>query len=429
MEVRHADPESDGEVSMSARGLPMVGLLIAAAASVGWLVYVQVTTTKNPEAKKETRVTQRSGKIVAFKSADEAASYGITAEPVKLTQWHPRLCVDGRVLPNPNATLEVRAPFGGVIQTNNDTASFRLGAKVTSQQTLALFEARFSPLEKLDFKAKSDAEEVRYHTAEQNLKLKQARMKRLEEINAAGAVSRADHDNASWQLLDATMQKEIALTQWNIWKQALESSNKKNIIVPIRAPIAGEIAEIGAQPGANVEAGNILLRIVDFRRVLVRLDFPVASDGSPLPASVELETPSSMLEAPTRWQASLRGAAPSIESGLQKAAYLYEIMPRDQGTTPTWRPGLYVKAMLPDPGKTSQSAVAIPAAALLVHQGRTLVYIQKPRGRFERCEVQVLARDGDTIYVSSGLRGDELVVSKHAQIVLSEEFRSDVDDD
>lgn len=418
---------------MSARGLPTYALLtvaaLAVAAGVGWLVHVQLATTKDAQAKTETRVTQRSGKIVAFKSADEAASYGIASEPVKLAQWHPRLCVDGRVLPNPNATLEVRAPFGGVIQATSDMPSFRLGAQVTAQQSLAMFEARFSPLEKLDFKAKSDAEEVRYRAAEQNMKLKEARMKRLQEINASGAVSRSDLDNASWQLLDAQMQKDIAMAQWTIWKQALESSSKKNIIVPIRSPIVGEIAEIGAQPGANVEAGQILLRIVDFRRVLVRLDFPVASDGSPPPANVELETPSSTLETPMRWQASLRGAASSIEPGLQKAAYLYEIMPRDQGATPSWRPGLYVKAMLPDPGKTSQSAVAIPASALLVHQGRTLVYIQKPRGRFERCEVQVLARDGDTIYVSSGLRGDELVVSKHAQIVLSEEFRSDVDDD
>jgi RND family efflux transporter MFP subunit len=429
MEVRDGDPESDGEVSMSAPGLPMVGLLTVATLGIGWIVYVQLATTKGPEAKKETRVTQRTGKIVAFKSADDAASYGIASAPVKLAQWHPRLCVDGRVLPNPNATLEVRAPFGGVIQANSEMPSFRLGAKVTAQQNLAMFEARFSPLEKLDFKAKSDAEEVRYRTAEQNLKLKEARVKRIEEIGAAGAVSRADYDNASWQLLDATMQKDLALTQWNIWKQALESSDKKKVIVPMRSPIAGEIAEIGAQPGANVEAGHVLLRIVDFRRVLVRLDFPVASDGSPPPASVALETPSSTLETPTRWQASLRGAAPSIEPGLQKAAYLYEIMGRDQVATPTWRPGLYIKAVLPDPGKTSQSAVAVPASALLVHQGRTLVYIQKPRGRFERCEVQVLARDGNTIYVSSGLRGDELVVSKHAQIVLSEEFRSDVDDD
>ena len=300
---------------------------------------------------------------------------------------------------------------------------------MTAQQNLAMFEARFSPLEKLDFKAKSDAEEIRYLTAERNLKLKQDRMKRLEEINQSGAVSRGDLDNASFQLLDATMQKEIALTQWNIWKQALETSGKKNIVVPIRSPIAGEIAEIGAQPGANVEAGQVLVRIVDFRRVLVRLDFPITGDNSPPPASVELETPSSTLETPTRWPASLRGAASSIEPGLQKAAYLYEIMPRDQGTAPTWRPGLYVKALLLDPGKTSQQVVAIPASALLMHQGRTLCYIQKPRGRFQRCEVHVLAREGDTIYVSSGLRGDELVVSKHAQIVLSEEFRSDVDDD
>jgi len=49
----------------------------------------------------------------------------------------------------------------------------------------------------------------------------------------------------------------------------------------------------------------------------------------------------------------------------------------------------------------------------------------------KQLEVQFLGRDGDTIYVSaSGWRpGDNRVVIKHAQILLSEEFRSDVDDD
>src|ERR1700722_620550 len=106
---------------MSARGLPTYGAIAVVVLGVGWLAYVQLAATKNSAAKAETRITQRSGKIVAFKSADDAASYGIASEPVKLAQWHPRVCVDGRVLPNPNATLEVRAPFGGVVQTTNET--------------------------------------------------------------------------------------------------------------------------------------------------------------------------------------------------------------------------------------------------------------------------------------------------------------------
>ena len=330
------------------------------------------------------------------------------------------------LLPNPNATIEVRAPFACVVHADADVPSFRIGALVQARQTLALFEPRFSPLEKLDLKAKSVEAEARYKGAEDVLKIRQERLTRLESITS-GSISRGDLDAATIQFSDARMQKDIAWTQWNIWKQSLESVGEKKK-VPILAPIAGEIAEIGAQPGANVEAGQLLVRLVDFRRVLVRLEFPLAGDGAAPPADVEVETLSSTPDTPTRWHANLRGAAPAIEIGLQKASYLYEIMPR-QGAAPNWRPGIYVKAVLNDPAKTALPAMAIPASALLVHQGRTLVYVQLNPGRYERREVQVVGRDGGTLYVSSGVREDEAVVSKHPQALLSEEFRSDVDDD
>ena len=96
---------------MSPRGWRTFGLLsVVALAAAAWLIRWHLAATNRPPAKAEARVTQRSDKIVAFKSADEAASYGIASEPVKLTHWHPRVCVDGRVLPNPNATLEICVP-------------------------------------------------------------------------------------------------------------------------------------------------------------------------------------------------------------------------------------------------------------------------------------------------------------------------------
>jgi hypothetical protein len=404
-------------------------MLIAVFTGVGatTLVYFHARPSleKATAAKDSNRVSEKQGEnTLKLKSALLVKSYGIETELARDVIWHPRIFVDGRVLANPHATLEVRAPFAGVVSAD---ALFRLGAPVDAHQTLALFEARFSPLEKFDLKAKSAEAEERHKGAEAVLKIRQERVHRL-DLLPSGSISRGDLDAASIQLAEARMQKDIALAQWNLWKQTLESAGKKSIIVPINAPIAGEITEIGAHPGANVEAGQLLVRIVDFRRVLVRLDFPVSATGAAPREDVDVETPGTLLEKPLRRHAQRRGPAPHVEIGLQKLSYLYEIVTREQEAAPNWRPGLYVKAIVL--AESSQPAIKIPASGLLVHQGRTLVYVQIGPDRFRRYEVTLLDRDGDMLYIAGGgVSGDDAVVSKHAQALLSEEFRSDVDDD
>ena len=116
-----------------------------------------------------------------------------------------------------------------------------------------------------------------------------------------------------------------------------------------------------------------------------------------------------------------------MEAGLQKVGYLYEFTTAKKDTS--WRPGVFVTANYRDGSGPGRQAVEIPAAALLAHQGRTLVYVQLSPGRYERREVVVLARESDKLYVGAGVRGDEMVVAKRAQVLLSEEFRSDLDED
>jgi hypothetical protein len=111
----------------------------------------------------------------------------------------------------------------------------------------------------------------------------------------------------------------------------------------------------------------------------------------------------------------------------QTAGYYYQLDgPAREGT---WRPGLFVQAAVADPKGQTTDAVTIPASAILYHQGRALVYVELNPGRFERREIQLLGRDGATAYVSRGVRSGERVVTQHAQVLLSEEFRGDADDD
>ena len=415
---------------MNASKLQTLGLVLASlltGAGVTSLVFVRMLPGKEKEAAPpEERVAKKEPENVLRLNATLAKAYGIETGPAEHVDWHPRLIVDGRVLVNPHAALEVRAPFAGVLHAD---AFFRIGMPVKALEPLARFEARFSPLEKLDLKAKSLEAETRYKSAEDVLKIREERAQRLNLLQS-GSISRSDLELAAIQVAEAKMLKDVALSQWSIWKQAHEASAKKSIIVPIPAPLTGEIAEIGAQPGANVEVGQLLVRIVDFRRVLVRLDFPSSNTTLTPPEDVEVETLGTLQEKPAPWRAHLRGPAPNVEVGLQKASYLYEIVPVSEGSAPSWRPGLYVKAILPDPAKKLEPAVAFPASAVLVHQGRTLVYVYIPDDRYKRLEVEVLDRVGDIVYVSAkGWYPDDRVVVKQAQVLLSEEFRRDTDDE
>jgi multidrug efflux pump subunit AcrA (membrane-fusion protein) len=94
-----------------------------------------------------------------------------------------------------------------------------------------------------------------------------------------------------------------------------------------------------------------------------------------------------------------------------------------------WRPGLFVKALVKVPDAKPRTAVAVPEGALLYHQGRALVYVRVGPGRFERREVQVLGRDGTRWALAGGVEAGERVVSHRAQVLLSEEFRTEADND
>jgi hypothetical protein len=102
-----------------------------------------------------------------------------------------------------------------------------------------------------------------------------------------------------------------------------------------------------------------------------------------------------------------------------------------------WRPGLSVQAYVATAGALPHSrrvqpltAVAVPATAVLYHQGQALVYVRLAPGKFERREVRLLGRQGYGWVVAPaqdlapiGVKPGERIVSRQAQVLLSEEFR------
>ena len=95
----------------------------------------------------------------------------------------------------------------------------------------------------------------------------------------------------------------------------------------------------------------------------------------------------------------------------------------------SWRPGRFVTALVRLPNAPKQPVVAVPISAVLTHQGRHLVYVKKAPGEYQRREVHLLGREGGQAILAAGVRPDEAVVVRQAQLLLSQEFRSEAEAD
>jgi biotin carboxyl carrier protein len=409
---------------------------------------------------------QRARKGQIKMSAELAKSHGIEVREAQAVVWSERVPVLGRVVPNPKATAEVRAPFAGTLRAAPDHPWPTPGGIVRVGQVLGKIDLRVGPQEKLDLVAKINNARLEQQGAEKILKIQQERAAGLKGLKENDIVSRKEYDDVLVDLAKAETALKTAKETYQLWQAALAEINGQGELrtstwsLTLNAPADGEVTELAGRPGMVVEAGGLVARLVDFRQTLVRLDIPAEALSAGPPAQVELitsvnfrgATNRSEADSPTRSaDAVLVGAAPQVDATSQFLGYLYEVTStsayqvaqRTPNPTPSrpeesnpslgiWRPGLLVKALLKVPGAKPRPAVLVPASALLYHQGRALVYVRLSSGkteRYERREVQVLGREGDNWVLAAGVSAGEEVVARQAQVLLSEEFKGDVDND
>jgi len=445
----------------------IVGLgLLAGLLGGAYYIHDWMVTRRAAEAASDTvQVPKRAANNVVKLGATLAESHGIKDEPALAVEWHERVTAYGRVVPNPRATAEVRAAFGGTLRATSDNPWPAPGDRLRVGQSLGWLDVRVGPQERLDLQTKLSEARHKQRGAEEVMKVHQERVDRLR--SAGAGVSQSELDTALTQLTEAQTQLATARAAVQEWENAQAAIKRQGGPTdatwsqPLAVPADGEVVDLAVRPGMAVEAGGLIVRLVDFRQVLVRLDVPAAALTAGPPVQVELyavtPTPPALAGATNRpdpappakpLDATLAGAAPQIDPASQMAGYWYEVHPDASLTRSTasdgagpakgdarlwagavWRPGLFIKAFVKVPESKPRPAVTVPEGALLYHQGRALVYVRLSPGRYERREVQVLGREGDRWVLAGGVAVGEPVVSRQAQVLLSEEFRGEADVD
>ena len=150
-------------------------------------------------------------------------------------------------------------------------------------------------------------------------------------------------------------------------------------------------------------------------QVLLQVALPAASAATTLPPTIRVSVAEGRFV-----QAQLVSAAPRADSRVQGLTAFYRA-----SAASGLMPGLNVAAFVPQ-GRTAQGAV-VPLPAIVWWQGRAWAYAQTDAEHFVRREVPTESPvEGGYFVADASHIGDRVVVAG-AQLLLSEEFRSQIE--
>jgi membrane fusion protein, heavy metal efflux system len=348
----------------------------------------------------------------AAPAAESAQTKGITF--LKEQQWRmdfatapvgnrellQLLKIRAEVKPAAAGQVQITAPVAGRVMLAGRSA-LTPGQKVKQGEALAVI----LPLPKqsrVELAAELGTAKAELETADRELERVQDLYK--DKIVPRRRLEQAERDVAVQKARLNAARSQLGLLDSN------PSTSAQAERFPLRAPISGTIVALNLTPGAQIEAGQNLLSIIDMDRVwiegrLFELDiskvqqFDKAWFTAPaLPEQFALVRP----------QARLLNIGNVIDPATRSVAIILEV----QNSQGHLRIGIHGDLSIPT-GERSRG-LAVPLSAIVDDKGISAVFVQAEGERFERRELELGIKSGGYAEVKSGLKAGERVVTKGA---------------
>ena len=312
------------------------------------------------------------------------------------------LSVPAEVQPRIGGEVEVRATTAGRVVTE---AERPVGTQVNKGEVLAELIARNERV------GQRPVLELELAEAEARLRLARTDRSRVERLASVGAVP-------TRRLAEAQVAEETAETRVQIAEERLrrldltrtgEGTGNPNDRVLARAPISGVVAEAQVTPGATVEEGQLLFRIVAIDRVFVVGAVPEASIASlDTVTDAEVEVPGLAAAVPASRLVSI-GRVVNHETRTVPVTFELVDPPPAIAIGQAVSLRLLTSAQTPD--------LAVPAAAVVDDGGQAILFVQTGGESFARRPVRLGTREGGFIQVLDGVRMGERIVTRGAHLV------------
>lgn len=293
------------------------------------------------------------------------------------------LQLPGRVVWDETRSSALRTPLAGQVAR----IEAQPGQKVKAGQVIAWIT---SP----EF-GQAQAEGVRGRA-----ELQQARkeLKRTRELHAAGVASGRELDEAEANFAGSQADHARATAFAKAYGNGQHAIDQR---LPLRAPIDGVLVERRMSPGMAVspDSERPLAVIGDPDRLWLQLDVPEGLAGR-LKAGMQVSVPGADGQP---LQATLQHVDDFVDSERRVVQARAELDNRARG----FKAGQYVRAQVALP---AEGGVSLPDAAVLLIDGKQVVFVEEGKGRFVRRAVHAEEQGDGRLWVREGLAAGARVV-------------------
>jgi hypothetical protein len=196
---------------------------------------------------------------------------------------------------------------------------------------------------------------------------------------------------------------------------ATDQANMMAAQAQVRSLTATAYQDWGSVIGKSLIDGSPTIgRLIERQDFLLQITLPPGVTLAQAPATAAIETGKNR-----RATITFVSPATHIDPKIQGISFFY-VAPADSGVLP----GMNVLAFLPT-GETADG-VTVPASAVVWWQDRAWVYQRTEPDKFVRVEIATDLPAPGGGYVVTGMPHDVEIVTGGAQLLLSEEFRSQI---
>jgi cobalt-zinc-cadmium efflux system membrane fusion protein len=339
-----------------------------------------------------------------------------------------RLIVPARAVPVEGRSAVVSSSVGGRLLAPSSGALPRTGDRVEAGEVLALVEPplgapELAELHALDLELELKALDVVRASAEAEARLRFAERERerIAKLRAEGLSTEQQLGLAEQELAVARTEVEAA----GRTKEALErlvarrdgargSEPGAPLRFALEAPIAGTIVEVRGVPGAAVEPGEPVFRILDASRVWIEgrvSEFDAEHVGAAPAAVVELAAlPGRRLEVH-----GIRDGKPYVGPEVDPASRTLLLRYELENTDGAVRPGMLAELQMTTGRR--EARVAIPVDAVVQDQGLPTAYVMLEGELFQKRDLELGVRDEAWVEVVRGIEPGEPVATRGAYVV------------
>lgn len=249
---------------------------------------------------------------------------------------------------------------------------------------------------------------ARYLAAKSEIEvLRTAQIYNKNEYNRLQALNQ-DNKNVS----DKVVATAKTNTKADEAKIAAAESSAKNIADSMRQLWGDTLMQHAIQP----EKSTLLQNLIANHEVLIQITLPFDAP-EPSPNSSIMISPTAAPEQSIRAQFLSR--APASSTTIQGKTYFYHAKTRELRT------GMQVSATSTNSASVNEGVI-IPDSAIIWYAGKPWIYKKIANDRFSRVPVVTNVETGNGWFFQGNLKPNDHVVSSGAQLLLSEEFKSQI---